>query len=123
MKKIIVLLAVSFLTVTLNAQLNNTKWNGQLNIQNGMNTLFNFSNDTLEVVNSDNNESLETMKYTIKDSLLTLQKLYGTSQCDTSTPGVYKFQIVENELTLTLVSDECPDRAEAIGTMKLQKQE
>jgi hypothetical protein len=123
MKKIIVLLTVSFLAVTVNAQLRNTKWNGQLNIQNGMNTLFNFSNDTLEVVNNDNNESLETMKYTIKDSLLTLQKLYGSSQCDTSTSGVYKFQIAENELTLTLVSDECPDRAEAIGTMKLQKQE
>jgi hypothetical protein len=123
MKKIIVLLTVSFLAVTVNAQLSNTKWNGQLNIQNGMNTLFNFSNDTLEVVNNDNNESLETMKYTIKDSLLTLQKLYGSSQCDTSTSGVYKFQIAENELTLTLVSDECPDRAEAIGTMKLQKQE
>jgi len=88
-----------------------------------MNTLFNFSNDTLEVVNNDNNESLETMKYTIKDSLLTLQKLYGSSQCDTSTPGVYKFEITGNEMTLSLFSDSCFDRSEAIGTMKLNKEE
>lgn len=123
MKKLIFLLIVSSLVVTGNAQLANSKWKGVLNIQSGMNTVFNFSNDTLDVVSADNNESLETMKYTIKDSLLTLQKLYGSSQCDTSTPGVYKFQIVENELTLDLVSDDCPDRAEAIGTMKLNKEE
>ena len=123
MKKIILLLTVPFLAATVNAQLSNTKWNGELNIQGGMSTIFNFSNDTLDVVSNDNNQSLETMKYTVKDSLLTLQKLYGSSQCDTSTPGVYKFQIAENELKLTLVSDECPDRAEAIGTMKLNKQE
>jgi len=113
---------ISVASISVNAQLANTKWKGVLNIQSGMNTVFNFSNDTLEVFNADTNESLETMKYSTKDSLLTLQKLYGSSQCDTSTPGVYKFQINNNELTLTLVSDECPDRADAIGTMKLDKE-
>ena len=123
MKKTIVLLIVSFLYVTVNAQLANSKWKGVLNIESGMNTVFNFSNDTLEVLNSDTNESLETMKYAIKDSTLTLYKLYGSSQCDASTPGIYKFQIVENELTLSVVSDDCPDRADAIGVIKLEKEE
>jgi hypothetical protein len=122
MKKFFILVLISIASLSTNAQLANTKWKGVLNIQSGMNTVFNFSNDTLEVLNADTNESLETMKYSTKDSLLTLQKLYGSSQCDTSTPGVYKYQINNNEMTLTLVSDDCPDRSEAIGTMKLNKE-
>ncbi len=122
MKKIFILTLISITSFTVNAQLSNTKWKGVLNIQSGMNTVFNFSKDTLKVLNADSNESLETMKYSTTDSLLTLQKLYGQSQCDTSTRGVYKYQINNNEMTLTLVSDNCPDRADAIGTMKLNKE-
>lgn len=121
MTKIIALILVFFATVSANAQLSNTKWKGVLNIEGGINALFNFSNDTLDVINSEN-ESMETMKYHIKDTLITFVKLYGNSQCDTSTPGVYKFQITANEMTLTLVSDSCADRSEAIGTMKLNKE-
>ena len=121
MRKIMLLVLVFFTTVSVNAQFSNTKWKGVLNIQGGMEVVFNFSNDTLDVVNS-GNESLETMKYSTKDSLITFLKLYGSSQCDTSTPGVYKFEITGNELTLSLVSDSCFDRSEAIGTMKLDKE-
>ena len=121
MTKIMLLILVFFATVSVNAQLSNTKWKGALNIQGGMDVLFNFSNDTLNVINSEN-ESLETMKYSIKDTLITFVKLYGSSQCNTSTPGVYKFQITGNEMTLGLLSDSCPDRAEAIGTIKLNKE-
>lgn len=122
MRKIILLILVFFATISVNAQLSNTKWKGTLNIQGGMEVSFNFNNDTLDVVNSEN-ESLETMKYSIKDTLITFVKLYGSSQCDTSTPGVYKFEITGNEMTLSLLSDSCMDRSEAIGTMKLNKQE
>ena len=110
------------MTASVNAQLSNSKWKGVLNIESGMNAIFSFSHDTLEVFNADTNESMETMKYSTKDSLLTLQKLFGSSQCDTSTPGVYKYQINNNEMTLTLVYDQCPDRSGAIGTMKLNKE-
>ena len=122
MRKIMLLILVLSATISVNAQLSNTKWKGVLNIQGGMDVVFNFSNDTLDVINSEN-ESLETMKYSTKDSLITFTKLYGSSQCDTSTPGVYKFEITGNEMTLSLFSDSCFDRSQAIGTMKLNKQE
>jgi hypothetical protein len=121
MRKVILLILVFFTTASVNAQLSNTKWKGVLNIQGGMDVLFNFSNDTLDVINSEN-ESLETMKFSMKDSLITFVKLYGSSQCDTSTPGVYKFEVTGNEMTQSLVSDSCADRSEAIGTMKLNKE-
>lgn len=62
------------------------------------------------------------MKYTMTDSVLSLQKLYGSSSCDT-TLGKYKYAIVNNEMTLSLLSDDCYDRSNAIGTMKLTKEE
>jgi len=122
MKKTILIILVFFGAVSVKAQLSNTRWNGMLNIQGGMDVIFNFSNDTLDVVNTSDNESLETMKYSIKDSVLTLVKLYGSSQCDTSTPGLYKLGITGKEMTLELISDSCADRSEAIGTMKLNQQ-
>lgn len=122
MRKLFITLLVTFIAFNLHAQLNNTKWKGTLNIEGGMDVVFNFSNDTLDVSSVESGESLETMKYTSTDSILTLQKLYGNSQCGT-TPGNYKYLIIDNEMTLSLISDECPDRSAAIGTMKLKKED
>ncbi|HEV8082456.1 MAG TPA: hypothetical protein VGP55_04600 [Chitinophagaceae bacterium] len=119
MKKVIVLIIISFITISVNAQLANTKWKGTLNIEGGMETLFNFSSDTLIVLNASSNETIETMKYVVKDSVVTLQKLYGNSECDGTTIGTYKFEIKNDAMTLSLVSDGCNDRSGAIGTMKL----
>ena len=122
MKRILVTVIVIFIAFTANAQLANTKWKGTLNVEGGLDVLFNFNNDTLDVSNAESGESLEAMKYTTTDSVLTLVKLFGQSQCD-STAGNYKYAIMNNELTLSLISDQCPDRAAAIGTMKLEKEE
>lgn len=119
MKKVVVLIIISFITISVNAQLANTKWKGTLNIEGGMQTLFNFSSDTLVVLNAGSNETIETMKYVVKNSVVTLQKLYGNSECDTTTIGTYKFEIKNDAMTLSLVSDNCNDRSGAIGTMKL----
>ena len=117
-------LLIAFIAYSSNAQLSGTKWKGALNIQGGaMDVEFVFSNDTLDVVGTANNESIETMKYTLADSVLSLQKLYGSSPCDT-TIGKYKYAIVRNELTLNLLSDDCSERSSAIGSnMQLKKEE
>jgi hypothetical protein len=122
MKKISALLFVSFIAFNLHAQLSDTKWKGTLNIQGGMDVVFNFSHDTVDVTSPESGESLETSRYTASDSVITFQKLYGGSQCDT-TIGKYKYLITGNEMTLSVISDSCYDRAEAIGTMKLEKKE
>ena len=122
MTKIFVTLIVTLLVFNADAQLSNTKWKGTLNINGGMDVSFNFSNDTLDVTSAESGESLETMKYTITDSVLTLVKLYGQSQCDT-TAGKYKYAIADKEMTISVISDDCADRSGAIGTMKLEKED
>ena len=122
MKKTFALLLVTFITFNLRAQLSDTKWTGTLNVQGGMDVVFHFSNDTLEVSNPAGGESIETMRYTTTDSVMTLEKLYGNSQCDTSL-GKYKYVISGNQMALSLISDNCADRSGAIGTMKLEKKE
>lgn len=122
MTKLFVTLLVTLLVFNAKAQLSNTKWKGTLNINGGMDVSFNFSNDTLDVSSTESGESLEMMKYTTTDSLLTLVKLYGQSQCDT-TAGKYKYVIAGNEMTISVISDDCLDRSGAIGTMKLDKEE
>ncbi len=123
MRKMIMALLAAFIAYSSNAQLSNTKWKGSLNVQGGsMDVEFIFSNDTLDVINTSENESLETMKYTTTDSVLTLVKLYGQSQCDT-TPGKYKYVIADNQMTINLISDDCLDRSGAMGAMKLDKEE
>ena len=122
MKQIFFLLIGSFLACSLQAQLANTKWQGKLDIQGGMDVVFNFGKDTVDAVIPESGESIEASLYTLTDSVLTFQKLYGNSQCDT-TVGKYKYVITGNEMTLSLISDSCYDRATAIGTMKLEKKE
>ncbi|MEO8821769.1 MAG: hypothetical protein ABI267_07750 [Ginsengibacter sp.] len=124
MKKIMITLLIAFIACSSNAQLSGTKWKGALTIQGGAMTVeFNFSNDTLDVINTSENESLETMKYTLADSVISLQKLYGSSSCDTAV-GKYKYAIAGNELTLSVISDNCPDRSAAIGSnLQLKKEE
>lgn len=120
MRKMLITAVIIFIAFCTKAQLANTKWKGTLNVQNGMDAVFNFHNDTLDVSSAESGEGLESMTYNTTDSVLTLIKLYGQSQCDT-TAGKYKYAIENNELALSLISDECADRSQAIGTMKLEK--
>jgi hypothetical protein len=121
MKKMIIILIAFFITGTTHAQLANSSWKGTLNLDSPLNTFFNFSSDTLEVLNQEDNSNLETMKYTITDSVLTLQKLYGQSQCGGDIIGMYKCKITNDHLFLNVISDSCDGRKYAIGTMELSK--
>jgi len=121
MKKMIIILIAFFINSTTHAQLANSSWKGTLNLDSPLNTFFNFSSDTLEVLNQEDNSNLETMKYTITDSVLTLQKLYGQSQCGGDIIGTYRCKITNDHLFLNVISDSCDDRKYAIGTMELSK--
>lgn len=124
MRKIMLALLIMFIACSSNAQLSGTKWKGTVNLQgSALDVEFNFSNDTLDVINTSQNESLETMKYTLADSVISLQKISGGSSCGTEI-GKYKYVAMNNEMTLSLISDDCSDRAAAIGSnMKLKKED
>lgn len=117
MKKIIFFLLVSFVSVTVHAQLNNTKWKGTIQLENKIDVVFEYTKDTLAVSNIADNSNIETMTYAITDSIITLQKIYGQSDCDI-TEGKYKFWIKDNSLYMTSISDACDDRSGVLNNSK-----
>ncbi|WP_018612872.1 hypothetical protein [Segetibacter koreensis] len=121
MKKVMFFLLVSFVSVTVNAQLKNTKWKGTIQADNKIDVIFNYRNDTLDVSNTADGSNIETMTYAIKDTVLTLQKIYGQSDCDGTGSGKYKFEINGDLLSISLLSDVCNDRSSALNNSKWVK--
>ena len=118
MKEIIFIFGISLVSITLNAQLKNTKWKGTVHSDNDIDVIFNYRSDTLEVTNIADSSNLETMTYTIKDTVLSLQKIYGQSNCSVTGMGKYKFEIKDDLLYITLLSDDCDDRSSALNNSK-----
>ena len=123
MKKIIYAVFITFITLTANAQFANTKWKTTLQTDEAIDVIFNFSADTLDVTNAGDNSDIEAMNYSLQDTVLTLRKLYGQSQCDTAAVGTYFYKVDGNQLWLKLISDSCDDRANVIRDIKLEKVE
>lgn len=124
MKKIISVLLLSLIILGAQAQLANSKWKTTLQLDEATDVVFNFSTDTLNVTYStDTANIIEATKYTIKDTVLTIQKLFGQSECDTTAIGTYSCIVNGNEMQLKLISDDCSDRADIIKDIKLNKSE
>jgi len=107
--------------VSTHAQVTNSKWKTTLQLDQPVDVVFDFRTDTLDVTNAADSSSLETMKYTLKDTVLTIQKLYGQSECDTSTIGSYTCTINGDEMHLKMISDDCSDRSGVIADIKLNR--
>ncbi|HEY2726019.1 MAG TPA: hypothetical protein VGI61_02520 [Parafilimonas sp.] len=121
MKKTFYTLVIIFIAINVNAQLANTKWKTTIQTDQATDVVFNFSTDTLDVTNAGDNSDIEAMNYTLQDTVLTLRKLYGQSECDTSAVGTYSYKINGNELWIKLISDNCDDRSNVIKDIKLNK--
>ena len=106
MKKIIFIAVIGFLGITANAQLANAKWKGTVQMDQQVDMFLSFKTDTLEAITVEDGQVIETMKFSIQDSVLSISKLFGQSECSDA-ESKYKFEIKEDELTLTLVSDDC----------------
>jgi len=122
MKSILILLTAFIAASSVHAQLANSKWRGTLQLDNPVEVIFDFGNDSLKCVVAADNSELETMNFTVKDSVLTLKKLYGQSNCDNSA-GKYKFAVKDTELTLWLMEDSCVDRSSVLDNTKWKKEQ
>ena len=123
MKKLIYMLVIFLITFSAKAQLANTKWKTTLQTDQPIDVIFNFSADTLDVTNAGDNSDIEAMNYMLQDTVLSIRKLYGQSECDTAAVGKYSFKVDGNELWMKLISDDCEDRANVIRDIKLEKAE
>lgn len=102
----------------LHAQLANTQWKSTIIIGNPVNVVLNFSKDTCSLYTVADSTIIEIMTYKASDTILTLVKVDGQSDCDITTPGKYRFNIQNKVLTLQLLSDDCEDRSNVIADTK-----
>lgn len=123
MKTIILAILVSFTFIPAMAQQTSMKWKGTLNLDSPTDIFLEFRGDTCEAINVSDAESIETMLYTLSDTLLTLQKLWGNSDCDNSSIGKYKIVKKDNGMVITLLSDECDDRSHALDNTMWTKEQ
>lgn len=122
MKKMLFIVIAAFICISVNAQLANSKWKGILVLDSPVDVIFDFKADTLEALVVADNSSLETMQYTLKDTVLTIQKITGQSTCQGTTVAKYKFEIKDDTFILTLIEDDCYDRAGVLDGTKWTKQ-
>jgi len=120
MKKILAIVLLLLIYSGANAQLTNTKWKGVLKIQDDIPTIFDFGKDTLTLTTYANNVLIEDMTCAIADSILTLKKISGQSDCDQEV-GKYKFSIKGDVLSLKLFSDACGDRSSVLDKLSLTR--
>lgn len=111
MKKILMMVLLCATCGLAKAQFTNTKWNGALAVPDILNVTLQFKKDVVDIVMSDNGETLETMSYTVNADTLILKKVSGQSPCGDNSVAKVKFSIADNKLSITNLSDDCPLRA------------
>jgi len=120
MKKIIFILTVLIISASAHAQFAKTKWNGTIKGDAAQKAVFKFAKDSLVLYSADG-KVIETMHYSVKNGVLSMQKLSGQSDCDGTSIGQYKFVIKDGAMTLTAVSDACEDRSSALDKTTWKK--
>lgn len=120
MKITVFVLFTLFSANRLLAQLINTQWKTRIDINGPVGVILDFKKDTCSLYTIADSTIIETMTYVVKDSVITLHKIDGQSDCDNSTPGTYKFAATNNILVLHMVSDNCDDRSSAIDNTSWQ---
>jgi hypothetical protein len=113
-KSTLLLCVSSFVLSTTFGQLANTRWKTTLQIGGPVNSIIEFRKDTVSVYTTADSTIIESMTYKKNDTLLTLRKIEGQSDCDNSTIGNYGYRIKGDSLLLKLLKDECDDRSSVI---------
>ena len=115
--KLIILLLFGASRSVVNAQspLANTAWQGMVNAPTPVEAIIHYSTDSLYLHFMPDNLVGETMTYSVKGDTLTLQKVSGSSPCDTQAIGVYQFAIKDDAMTIRLIGDDCVERVQAWG--------
>lgn len=96
-----------------NAQLTDSKWKNTMNIPDPMETFLHFKKDTVMLTIVADGTLVETMTYSISKDTLRLTKISGMSPCGDAITGLYRFEIKDDKLTITPISDDCPERSNA----------
>jgi len=119
MKTILICLVLVSASLISKAQLANTKWNGTMMVPSETQVTLAFKKDSLYIVIND--EPVESMTYSVKDSLITAKKVDGKSPCNTNA-FTLKYTINGDKLFIKDVADTCDPRLNAWTANPFTKQ-
>lgn len=84
-----------------------------MNIPDPYETIMHFKKDSAILTLAADGTLVETMVYTVSKDTLRLTKLSGMSPCTENITGLYRIEIKDEKLTITVISDDCTERANA----------
>lgn len=96
-----------------------SEWSGIAKIPQEAEIVLKFSKDKIDVLLG--NKVIETMNYTLSNGEIDLVKNSGGTPCDAGTKGKYKYEIIGENLVMTLVSDECTARIKSLQGIVYKK--
>ena len=113
MKKLF-LPALLFIAVKFSSAqtLENTRWYGTIFAPDPYSASFYFQKDTVLI--SVQGQMVEGMRYKLSGDTLTLNKIWGQSDCNDAT-GTYLIKIENETLFFTVISDACELRPHAFS--------
>ncbi|MFC0428660.1 hypothetical protein [Chryseobacterium scophthalmum] len=94
-------------------------WSGIAKIPQEAEIVLKFSKDKIDVLLG--NKVIETMNYTLSNGEIDLVKNSGGTPCDAGTKGKYKYEIIGENLVMTLISDECNARIKSLQGIVYKK--
>lgn len=96
-----------------------TQWNGLAKIPQETEIILKFSNDKIDVLLG--NKVIETMNYTLSNDEINIEKNSGGIPCEAGTKGKYKYEVIGENLVMTLISDECTARIKSLQGIVYKK--
>lgn len=90
----------------------NTEWKGMARIPQESEVILKFSNDKLDLLFE--NRVIESMKYTLKDNHIILEKISGGSPCEVGKKGEYNYEIIGDSFAINLFKDDCVARTASL---------
>jgi hypothetical protein len=110
--------AVTALAQQTENPLSKTRWKGMVNVPDPIASIIIFDTATATIKEASSGEFIEEISYTIENNVLTLKKIEGSSPCPTNQIAKITITIVDKQLTLKVISDECPLRGVAFNDEK-----
>lgn len=110
MRKIIILFLGLAACRSAGAQIAHTDWKGYFQTPDSIELILHFKADTL-VVNTEDSQTIEIMKFSTHEDTLSLTKIAGQSDCMDDGEALYQFQIRDDNLFIKVLRDDCDQRA------------
>lgn len=98
-----------------------SQWSGVIKVPQEAEIVLKFSKDKIDVLLG--NKVIETMSYTLSNGDINMEKSSGGTPCNTGSKGKYKYEIIGENLVMTLISDECTARIQSLQGIVFKKTE